>query len=126
MLTDADNLPPSDSLCDGIGEEFGNISAEVPVLHQPTSWDPELPKSREDYVMIDSAVGALAEDTLPWEDRRVANLVSKADPIRAEVAFTSCCYDSEVFYNFLDDNMALSKFSTSVGSTTSLFTEKLD
>ena len=39
ILTDADNLSPYDSMCDGIGEEFGNSSAEDPVLPQPTSWD---------------------------------------------------------------------------------------
>ena len=52
MLTDADNLLPSDSLCDGIREEFGDISAEVPVLPQPNSWDPTLPETREDYAMM--------------------------------------------------------------------------
>ena len=57
MLTDADNLPPSDSLSGGIEEEFGNISSEVPVLPQPTRSDPDPPRSREDYVMIASAVG---------------------------------------------------------------------
>ena len=32
ILSDVDNLPPSDILSDGIGGEFGNISAGVPVL----------------------------------------------------------------------------------------------
>ena len=81
MLSNADNLPPSDIISDGIGEEFGNISAEVPVLPKPNSWDPDPPRSREDYVMIGSAVGALAEDIMSWEDRGVACLVFKADPI---------------------------------------------
>ena len=81
MLTDAYNLPPSDNLCGDIGEKFGNITAEVPVLPQPTSWDSDPNKSREDYVMIGSAVVALAEDAMPCEDRRVACLVFKDDPI---------------------------------------------
>jgi hypothetical protein len=81
MLTDADHLLPSDSLCDGIGEVFGNISVEVPVFPQSTSWDPKLHETREDYVMIGSTVSALAEDTMPWEDRGVARLIFKADPL---------------------------------------------
>jgi len=97
ILSDVDNLPPSDILSDGIREEFKNISAEVLVLPQPNSWDPDPPKSREDYVMIGSAVGALAEDAMPWEDRGVVRLMFKADLIQAEVASTSCCYDPEVF-----------------------------
>ena len=36
------------------------------------------------------------------------------------MASTSCCYDPEVFCNLLDDNMALSKCSAAVGSTTSV------
>ena len=32
MFIDADNLPSSENLCDGIGEEFLHISAEVTVL----------------------------------------------------------------------------------------------
>ena len=67
--------------------------------------------------MIGSAVGALVEDAMPWEDRGVAQLMFKADPIRAEVASTSCCYDLEVFCDLLDDNMVFSKFSDDVGST---------
>ena len=70
--------------------------------------------------MIGSVVGALAEDTMPWEDRGVARLMFKADLIQAEVASTSCCYDPEVFCDLLDDNLALSKLSAAVGSTTSV------
>ena len=33
---------------------------------------------------------------------------------------TSCCCDPEVFYNLLDDNLALSNFSAAVRSTTSV------
>ena len=36
------------------------------------------------------------------------------------MASTSYCYDPEVFCNFLDDNMTLSKFSVAVGSTASV------
>ena len=36
------------------------------------------------------------------------------------MASTRCCYDPEVFCDLLDDNMALSKFSAAVGSTTSV------
>ena len=86
VLTDADNLPLPDSLSDGIGEEFGNISAEIPVLPQPTSWGTMLPETREDYVMVGLAVGALAEYAMPWEGRGVDCLMFKADPIRAEVS----------------------------------------
>ena len=65
MLTDANNLPPSGSLCDGIGEEFGNNLAEVAVLHEPTSWDLKPPGTRGDYVLIGLVVDTLAEDAMP-------------------------------------------------------------
>ena len=81
MLPGADNLPPSGSLCDGTGKEFGHISAEVTVLHQPNSWDPAPPETREEYVMIGLAMGALAEDTMPWADRIVTYHMFKADKI---------------------------------------------
>ena len=68
------------------------------MLPQPNSWDPQPPETREDYVMIGTAVGPLAEDAMPWEDSGTTHLVFKADPIRAEVALsTSCCYDPEVY-----------------------------
>ena len=57
---------------------------------------------------------------MPWEDRGVACLMSKTDSIRAEVAFTSCCYDPRVVCDLLDVNMALSKLFAAVGSTTSI------
>ena len=65
MLFDADTVFPSDSLGDGIREEFGNVSAKVPVLPQPSSWNPNLTETRKHYVMIGSAVGALDEDSMP-------------------------------------------------------------
>ena len=69
--------------------------------------------------MIALAVCALAEDAMLLEDRGVSPLIFKTDPIQAEVAFTNCCYDPEVFCHVLDDTMALSKFSVAAGSTTS-------
>ena len=36
MVIDTENLP-SDSICDAIGEKFGNIPAEIPVLPWPAS-----------------------------------------------------------------------------------------
>ena len=44
ILNDADNLPPTEHLCGDIGEEFGSIVAEVPVLPRSTSWDPKPPE----------------------------------------------------------------------------------
>ena len=38
--------------------------------------------------------------------------------IRAEVASISCTYDTVVFCDLLDDNIALSKFLAAVGITT--------
>ena len=42
----------------------------------------------------------------------------KTDAIRSEVASISCAYYPLLFCDLLDDNISLSKFSTSVGSTT--------
>ena len=42
----------------------------------------------------------------------------KKGAIRSEVASVSCAYDPVIFCDILDDNIALSKFSTAVGSTT--------
>ena len=41
----------------------------------------------------------------------------KTDAIRAEVASISCAYDRVLFCDLLDDKIALSKLSASVGST---------
>ena len=41
----------------------------------------------------------------------------KKDAIRSKVASVSCAYDPVLFFDILDDNIALSKFSTAVGST---------
>ena len=42
----------------------------------------------------------------------------KQDEIRYEVASVSCAYDPVLFCDLLDDNIALSKFSTAFGNTT--------
>ena len=42
----------------------------------------------------------------------------KQDAIRSEVASVSCAYYPVLFCDILDDNIALSKFSTAVGSKT--------
>ena len=70
MVIDTENLP-SDSICDAIGEKFGNIPAEIPVLPWPASQDSETTVTWEDCVMIGPAVCALVEDTMPWEDSGV-------------------------------------------------------
>ena len=43
---------------------------------------------------------------------------SKQYAIRSEVASVSCAYDPVLFCDILDNNIALSKVSTAVGSTT--------
>ena len=40
----------------------------------------------------------------------------RMDTIRAKVASVSCAYDPVLFCDLLDDNIALSKFATAVGS----------
>ena len=42
----------------------------------------------------------------------------KTDAIRADVASISCAYDPILFYDLLDNKIALSKFSAAVDSTT--------
>ena len=42
----------------------------------------------------------------------------KQNTIRSEVASVSCAYDPVLFCDLLDDNIALSKFSTAFGNTT--------
>ena len=43
--------------------------------------------------------------------------ILKTDAIRAEVASISCAYDPVLFCDLLDGNIAISKFSAVVGST---------
>ena len=81
MSVDADNLSSSEKTCDVIGEEFENISAEVPVLRQPTNWDPKSPETREDYTRIGQGMSALAEDAMHWDDKGVARLMFEADTV---------------------------------------------
>ena len=47
--------------------------------------------------------------------------VFRMDIMRTEAASVSCVYDPALFCDLLDDNIALSKFSTAVGSTTAKF-----
>ena len=56
---------PSDNVVDNIGGEYRNISAEIPMLPHLVNWDCESPVTREDYAMISSVTGSLAEDMMP-------------------------------------------------------------
>ena len=44
----------------------------------------------------------------------------KQDAIISELAYISCAYDPVLFFDLLDDKIALSKFSTAVGSTSAI------
>ena len=100
--------------------DFDPVPVLPPPIPQPEGWGPLSDVSHEDYVMIGSAVATLAEEEMPWEDRGLSALLFKPDPIRAEVASTSCCYDPEVFCDLLHKHIGLFTILTAVGSNTAV------
>ena len=86
-------------------------------LTETSSWTSPAETCDIDEAMVDSVVAALAEDQPSWTDVGDERLKFKSDPIRAEVAAASPCYDPIIFDELLRENAARSKFASAVGST---------
>ena len=63
-----------------------------------------------DFIMVGSVIESLADNQVPWQATMNKRPAFKSDPIRAEVASTSCCYNPLVFCDLLADHIALSNF----------------
>ena len=65
-------LPLTVYLLNGIGEGFGNLSAEVPVLHQPNSWDPGTGDKVGGGLLHGNGMGWGRPETRQWRGMELA------------------------------------------------------
>ena len=99
----------------------------LPDVPQPMEWanyEPDsvlqlpIAISTIDSVIHTSVVAVEKKDCKTSEELKIDCELFKMDPIRSEVASMSCTYDPVLFCDLLDEQVAFSKFSAAVGSTT--------
>ena len=99
----------------------------LPDVPQPMEWTNSEPESvlqlpivisAVDSVIDTSVVAVEKKDCKTSEELKIDCELFKMDPIRSEVASMSCTYDPVLFCDLLDEQVAFSKFSAAVGSTT--------
>ena len=134
------DLDSGEAACDAPPTGDWSTSKYLPDYSQPEEWAPlpNLPlpigwsqASPIDSVLqlpvvvaamdsvIETSVAAVdAHDCRTSQELEDECELFKMDPVCAEVAAISCTYDPVLFCDLLDDHIALSKFSTAVGSTT--------
>ena len=108
-----------------------NFQGDCPPLPQPDSWDHAIDiQSVHQLPGVISAIDSVIETSVLVEGSGAPKTseehdddceLFRMDAIRAEVASVSCTYDPVLFCDLLDDNIALSKFATAVGSTTAKY-----
>ena len=93
-------------------------SIEPPDLPQSEGWANPREVSSIDLVLDTSLVANPTGNVSTSKELDNECAMFKTDAIRADVASISCAYDPILFYDLLDNKIALSKFSAAVDSTT--------